>query len=92
MGGRKGLVTVKTMFLSLTELEAVSRFWDLYVKRSSGPENLDDPLLKHQMDQALSVVSEETRETFLASLDRFELQGEEFEVRIAPDDAKLVSA
>ena len=44
------------------------------------------------MDAALAVVSDETRDAFLGALDQFELQGEEFQVRIAPDDRNLVKA
>ncbi len=83
---------MKTIFLSHTELDQVSRFWDLYVQRNSLPEEYDDPTLQQKMNDVLDEVSEETRETFLGALDQFEVQGEEFQVRIAPDDAKLVRA
>ena len=83
---------VKTLFLSHTELEQVSRFWDLYVKRNSEEGADDDEQLKHNMDEVLTEVSDETRDAFLSALDQFELQGEEFQVRIAPDDRNLVQA
>ena len=83
---------MKTMFLSHTELESVSQFWDLYVKRNSEPESAEDEQLQRRMDAALAVVSDETRDAFLGALDQFELQGEEFQVRIAPDDRNLVKA
>lgn len=84
---------VKTIFLSHTELEAVSQFWDLYVKRNSEAEaEAEDEQLQRRMDAVLASVSDETRDTFLSALDQFELQGEEFQVRIAPDDSNLVRA
>ena len=83
---------MKTIFLSHTELEAVSQFWDLYVKRNSEQESGEGEELQRRMDTVLEEVSDETRETFLGALDQFELQGEEFQVRIAPDDRNLVRA
>ncbi|MBI3261299.1 hypothetical protein HYZ64_02960 [Candidatus Berkelbacteria bacterium] len=81
---------MRIMFLSLTEMEAVSRFWDLYVRQNSEPAGMDEIKLKALMNSALELLSETTRDEFLTAFDAFELQGEEFKVRIAPDDRAFV--
>ncbi|MBI3261151.1 hypothetical protein HYZ64_02140 [Candidatus Berkelbacteria bacterium] len=89
---RLEVLSVRTLFLSYVELEIASRFWDAYVKLRD--EDLTDEQqkeLEERCDFALAELSDPTREAFLKALDQFELEGTEFQVKIAPDDAHLVS-
>ncbi|MFY9484789.1 MAG: hypothetical protein WAP74_04200 [Patescibacteria group bacterium] len=81
-----------TLFLSYTEFEITTRFWDKYVELR-GEETPDEEQsgIQKSCDATLSKLSDATRDVFLKLLDDFELEGTEFQVRIAPDDAKLVS-
>lgn len=83
---------MRTLYLSHTELEIVSRFWDTYVQFNNEriPEQ-EKPALEIQGDEILAELTDETREAFLGALDQFELEGAEFQVKIARDDARLVS-
>jgi len=83
---------VNTIYLSYTELQSASRFRDIYEKLQG--EELtqeEEQVLKQQGDAALAEFSCVTRETFLELLEDFELKGTEFQIKIAPDDARLVT-
>ena len=81
-----------TLFLSYTELEITTRFWDHYIElRSDGITGEEAVILKQQCDATLTELSDTTREEFLEALGKFERDGVEFQVKIAPDDAHLVS-
>lgn len=85
---------MKTFHFSRVELGIITNYWKLYVQFNTGNNSLpDDHLaeLNQEMEQVASQLSPGSRETFLGALECFENGGEEFEVRIAPDDVSLVS-
>lgn len=86
------VLNVRTLYLSYTELEIASRFWDLYMKlRGVGTTGEEAVIIKKECDATLRELSDQTRELFLEALGDFERDGVEFQVKIAPDDAHLVS-
>lgn len=85
---------MKTFHFSRVELGIITHYWELYVQFNTRNNSLPDDRqaeLNREMEQVASQLSPESRKTFLGALECFENGGEEFEVRIAPDDASLVS-
>jgi len=83
---------MRTLFFSKTELRIISDFWEAYQKlRAKQLSDSERQVYQQWAKDTLADLSPESAKTLRKAIEDFETNGIEFEVRIAPDDAKLVS-